>query len=471
MQLTKSDFLLYLEAPMHLWATKHNQLEKTSPSDYDLHLMNEGQKVEKYANQFLEEVVLKQYPPNSQIHFQPTYHDGDFEARADVLIFDNAAGVYDIYEVKSSTSVKKENLYDATFQQLVCAANIHVRNIFLVHLNKDYVLEDELDLEQLFVVENITTNCQQLKDEVSNSRQQALAMCLQENVEGIEVCYKPSACPCPQLCHPNLPADSIYDLSRLTWQKVQQLRELKVNTLHDIPDDFPLTYAQQMQIKAVKSGKTFIDQASIAEELANLEYPLYFLDYETYNSALPLHRGYKPQQQMVFQYSLHVVEQNNKEIHHREFIAQTQNDPAIELVRHLRNSISDRGSVIVWNKTFEAGRNKEIAKLYPEFTEFLLGLNERIYDLADIFKQCLYVDPKFKGSWSIKNVLPVLVPELNYKDLEIRKGDQAMINWWKMTHELVDIVKQEEIKKNLLKYCELDTWAMVEIWKYIKNYF
>ena len=464
MTITKSDFLIYLDAPLHLWASKHDSLEKTTPSDYDLHLMREGQKVEKYANQFLEEITLKQYA-HARIHFQPTYYDGDFEARADVLIFDEQANAYDIYEIKSSTSVKKENLYDATFQLLVCEANIPVRNVFLVHLNKDYVLEDELDLEQLFVVENITANCQQLKDEVLNSSQQALAMCLQENTDGIEVCYKPSTCPCPQLCHPNLPADSIYDLSRLTWQKAQQLRELKVNTLHDISEDFPLTFAQRMQIKSVKSGETFIDQAGIAEELTNLEYPLYFLDYETYNSALPLHRGYKPQQQMVFQYSLHVVEQNSTEIHHREFIAQTKNDPAYELVKHLRNSISDRGSVIVWNKTFEAGRNKEMAELYPEFASFLLGLNERIYDLADIFKQCLYVDLKFKGSWSIKNVLPVLVPELSYKELEIRKGDQAMINWWKMTQELKDLGEQEEIKKNLLKYCELDTWAMVKIWR------
>jgi len=468
MTITKSDFLIYLDAPLHLWASKHDSLDKTTPSDYDLHLMSEGQKVEKYANQFLEEIILKQYA-HGQIYFQPTYHDGDFEARADVLIFDEDTGVYDIYEIKSSTSVKKENLYDATFQLLVCEANIPVRNVFLVHLNKDYVLEDELDLEQLFVVENITTNCQQLKDEVLNSRQQALSMCLQENADGIEACYKPSACPCPQLCHPNLPADSIYDLSRLTWQKAQQLRELGVNTLHDIPEDFPLTFAQRMQIKAVKSGETFIDQASIAEELSNLEYPLYFLDYETYNSALPLHRGYKPQQQMVFQYSLHVVEQNSTEVQHREFIAQTKSDPAYELVKHLRNSISDRGSVIVWNKTFEAGRNKEMAELYPEFAPFLLGLNERIYDLADIFKQCLYVAPKFKGSWSIKNVLPVLVPDLSYKDLEIHKGDQAMINWWKMTHELSDFDEQKKIRENLLKYCELDTRAMVEIWKFLKK--
>lgn len=109
MTISKSDFLIYLDAPLHLWASKHNSLEKTTPSDYDLHLMSEGQKVEKYANQFLEEITLKQYA-HARIHFQPTYHDGDFEARADVLIFDEQANAYDIYEIKSSTSIKKENL-------------------------------------------------------------------------------------------------------------------------------------------------------------------------------------------------------------------------------------------------------------------------------------------------------------------------------------------------------------------------
>lgn len=468
MKLTKSDFLLYLEAPMHLWATNHNQLEKSNPSDYDLHLMSEGQKVEKYANKYLEEIILKQYP-NAQIHFQPTYRDQDFEARADVLIFDREAKAYDIYEVKSSTSVKKENRYDATFQYLVCQANIPVRNVFLVHLNKDYVLEDELNLRELFITENITESCQQLSDEIRSKRQIALNICLKENPMGISNCHKPSDCPCPAICHPKLPEDPIYDLSRLTQKKADELKELEIEILKEIPDDFPLSYAQQMQVKAVKNNHVFIDQKSIQNEFSTLEYPLYFLDYETYNSALPLHRGYKPQQQMVFQYSLHIVESNSELIRHREYLATNQGDPAYELVKHIRNSISDRGSVIVWNKTFESSRNKEMAELYPEFNEFLLGLNQRIYDLADIFKKCLYVDPKFKGSWSIKNILPVLAPKLSYKELEIHKGDQAMISWWKMVHDGIDEVRQEQIKENLLKYCKLDTWAMVEIWRKIKT--
>jgi hypothetical protein len=122
------------------------------------------------------------------------------------------------------------------------------------------------------------------------------------------------------------------------------------------------------------------------------------------------------------------------------------------------------GTIFVWNKTFEMSRHKELAIIHPEYADFLLDLNERIYDLADFVKNGWYLHPRFKGSWSLKNVLPVMVPELSYADMQIGAGDQAMVAWWEMVDGNMPAVKVEKTKKALLKYCELDTWAMVEIW-------
>ena len=136
--ISKTDFLLYLDAPMHLWAKKYNQLEVTAPSLYDQHLMEQGQEVEKLAGEYVKKVLLEQYG-DCEVYWQRPFEDGPYIARADVVIEDSQAGVYDLYEIKSSTSIHKEHEYDITFQQLVCETSISLRHVYLVHLNPDYV--------------------------------------------------------------------------------------------------------------------------------------------------------------------------------------------------------------------------------------------------------------------------------------------------------------------------------------------
>ena len=131
----------------------------------------------------------------------------------------------------------------------------------------------------------------------------------------------------------------------------------------------------------------------------------------------------------------------------------------------LREDLGSTGTVFVWNKSFEMTRNKELAIIYPEYAEFLAELNKRIYDLGDFINLGFYLHPKFKGSWSIKNVLPVMVPELGYDEMEIGKGDQAMMAWWELIHDKLSTDDAEKTKTALLEYCKMDTWAMVKIWE------
>jgi hypothetical protein len=176
-----------------------------------------------------------------------------------------------------------------------------------------------------------------------------------------------------------------------------------------------------------------------------------------------MYDGYKPQQQMVFQYSLHKIESLNGEIHHTEHLAVTKDDPSKSLTKQLREDVGDTGTVFVWFKPFEMTRNKELAIIHPEYAAFLKDLNDRIYDLGDFINFGFYLHPEFKGSWSIKNVLPVMVPELSYDEMEIGKGDRAMMAWWELINDKLSTEEAEKTKTALLEYCKLDTFAMVKI--------
>jgi hypothetical protein len=194
---------------------------------------------------------------------------------------------------------------------------------------------------------------------------------------------------------------------------------------------------------------------------SSLEYPLYFLDYETFNPAIPLFDGYSPFDHITFQYSLHILSKDG-DLEHFEYLHTEKTDPIPHLLNSLREHIKDEGSVVVWNKGFEGGRNKRMGNLYPKYEDFCKGMNDRLFDLMDVFRENLYDDPKFKGSYSIKSVLPVLVPELSYESLDIRNGAMAMASWYDFVFK---DEKDERVIDDLLKYCKLDTLAMIRVFE------
>jgi len=237
-----------------------------------------------------------------------------------------------------------------------------------------------------------------------------------------------------------------------------------------VPVDYPLSDKQSLQVQVAQSGEVLIDKEAIREQLDNLTYPLYFLDYETFNFAIPNYPGYKPYQQVPFQYSLHIVHEPAGELQHKEFLSFSKVDPAKELAEALSKDIApDGGSIIVWNKGFECGRNKEMAERYPAYAGFLKDVNSRVYDLMEIFSKQLYVDPAFKGSASIKAVLPVLCPDLSYKELEVQNGGMAMAAWYQIMRGEKPDSETPRTRESLLKYCELDTLAMVEVWRALQR--
>lgn len=470
MRLSKSQFLKYLDSPLHLWLSVHSDQQPLPPSPYDQRTMEQGYKVEKLAKEFLERTVAAQYPPGTTISFEQTFTDGNYESRIDALVHDTTNNTFDLYEIKSSTTIHPEHKYDVTFQYLVSKATLPIHKVYLVRVNSEYRRSGEINLNELFVIEDMMACIAKKEDEVYQLRLEAWNILRSEIAPYDEHCFNPKTCVYPMQCFPGLPNGSIYELGRASKKQYQELIDMGINLVKDIPDTFTQNYKQKLQIQSARIGQPMINRAAIQHELENLEFPLYFLDYETYGEALPLYDGYKPYQQAVTQFSLHVARHpDDEEFEHYECLATEMGDPARQLASALCEAIGESGTIVVWNKGFECGRNEELAELCSDLADKLKDINQRVYDLMDIFAQGLYVDARFHGSASIKKVLPVLCPELSYKELEIGEGTKAMLAWYEMVHGGTTLEEREKIRQDLLTYCKLDTWAMVEIWRFIKS--
>ena len=259
------------------------------------------------------------------------------------------------------------------------------------------------------------------------------------------------------------PEYSVYRITHITREQLLDLIGRGILDINQVPDGYFSSERQRLQVELTKAKKTFVDRPRLKEELRKLRYPLYFLDYETIMPAIPLFDGHKAYQIMPFQYSLHVIERPAAKPKHYDT---RKTDPAPSLLKTLRSHIGDKGSVLAWNSPFEKSCNQRMAERNLQYKNFLDSVNDRLYDLALIFKD-IYVDYRFKGSVSIKNVLPIMIPELSYEALEIRNGEMAI----QSITELIgrSFFGRSKIVLELKKYCELDTLAMVRIFEILRK--
>ena len=459
--ISKTDFLIYLDSPLHLWAVKNNRVENKILDIYTQHLLEQGYDVEELAIQYAKEHI-----PQKDILIQPTHTHENYKARTDILILNPNTNKWDMYEVKSSTSVKPIHRYDVTFQYLVFKEKYDIGDTYILHLNKEYIKDGDIYLTELFISENVNEYVKKYKEEVIQERYNAYLISKMKEGKDIPNCIKPKDCPCISLCHPQLPEYSIYDINNLTRseKKIRELESMNIFDIKDVPKDFEFTSKQRFQVNVAQSMNTYINNEDINERFNQLIYPLYFLDYETYGPAIPIFDGYRPFNHIVFQYSLHVKRRKDSELEHYEYLHNQKTDPIPTLLSSLKNLLQDSGSIVVWNKTFEATRNKDMGEIYPEFKDFTDIMNERMFDLMRIFQDQLYDDPLFKGSYSIKNVLPVLVDNLNYKGMDIGEGATAMVSWYDMVFN-----DGKDIRNELLQYCKLDTLAMVRVFEELEK--
>lgn len=474
-KLTKSKFKNYLACPREFWLAYHHPDAFESAITPDVAFrIRQGYEVERYLKEFLPSRGDAEYV------FQKAVETERLFARFDIFVEDGRDGGAHIYEVKSSKhkraddpkakNKRAEYLCDLAFQVFAAReAGLQISRAFLIMLNGKYVLRDELDLDELFVIEDVTGEVESLQAFVGEKITEAFALLNAEPSADFEdLCGKKLACEYLRFALPGFPARTISEIPGLRGAKFSGLLELGVLDLLDVPDDYELTPNQREFVDFVKAGVPAIDKNAISAELERLEYPLYFLDYETVNPAIPQFAGMSPLQQFTFQYSLHIKETPDSELLHFEFLSDGSGVPPRDVASNLASAIGPTGSILVWYKSFERGRNTELGTLYPELEAFFTSVNERVFDLYEIFSKKLYRHPEFKSN-SLKSVLPILAPDLSYAALEIGNGGAALSFWFDKVYRGDDPAEKERVMNALREYCKLDTFAMVRILAHLQS--
>ena len=388
-----------------------------------------------------------------------------------------------IYEVKTSTKhINDDGSYtddkevyvaDISYQKYVLEhCGVKVTGTYLVCLNGDYVFDGTLDLSQLFFISDVSDEvpAETLKIEPNLAiAEKVLTSDEEPDIDLGIYCKKPYDCSFWKYCSKNIPEQSVFKLYRLPSKKKFEYYHNGWITYRDLIDNAPITNEKQLrQIEfALEDKETYVNKAEIAVFMQSLSYPLYFLDFETMQPVIPEYVGTKPYAQIPFQYSLHYIEHEGGELKHKEFLAESGTDPRRALAERLCEDIPMNVCVTAYNKAFECTRIKELAETYPDLSEHLTNIRNNIVDLLVPFQSGWYYNKAMGGSFSIKSVLPAIFPDdpsLNYHNLEgVHNGGEAMTIFPKIQHMSPE--DQKIARHNLLKYCELDTYAMVKVWQ------
>jgi len=389
---------------------------------------------------------------------------------SDIVV--NDGDKWKFYEVKSSTSISDTNITDAAIQYYVAGnCGVEISDFSIIYINNEYVRQGKLYINELFSIESVmdlvVSEQQNLTGEVSRFKN-LLKQSKVPEVKIGEQCTNPYTCAFYGHCWKYVPPNSVFEISNMHLTKKFELYNSGIKTINDINSEISLSRNQRIQVEVFKSGDEICDANGIQDFLTDLNYPLYFMDFETFQTAVPLYNNTKPYQQIPFQYSVHFKEYQTAELNHFEFLAESDGDTRIPFIENLLKDIKAKGDILVYNKAFEITRLKEIIRDFPKYSEQVNSLISRVKDLMYPFQKKLYYKREMKGSHSIKNVLPALVPSLSYDELNIGEGSMASLSFEQLLHEN-DFIKISEIRKDLLEYCKLDTFAMVKILEFLES--
>jgi hypothetical protein len=475
--LSKSRYMNGLQCLKYLWLIFHEPDQIRAPDASTQHIFDQGHLVGDLAKKLFPEGIevpnesfmgnvksTRELLSRRRPLFEAGFMVNGLFSRVDIL---NPSGkdAWDIIEVKSSTSVKDENLQDVAFQKLCCQKQgLEIRKCYLCFINSHYLKHGEIDPTQLFKIEDITEEVEEGSEGIEESTAimlevMASAKC-PESLVGPN-CREPYACPVTS-CWQELPENNILSLYR-GGKKAFEMFNKGILFMKDIPEGVKLSKAQEIQKACDISGGAYAEKEAIHKFLAALENPLQFLDFETFAPAIPLFDGTRPYQKIPFQYSLH-VEEKQGELLHYSFLANGPGDPRPELLRQLKNEIRPFGSILTYNQSFEQGVLEELGRTFPEYAAWIGEVVPRLSDLIIPFRNFHYYHPAQEGSASIKHVLPALVGQ-SYAGMNIAGGDAASRTYLDMTYGNLGQAEKAQIRADLEKYCGLDTEAMVLIVK------
>lgn len=515
--ISKTEFKDWQLCPRYAWNLKRKKISKAL-SAFDLDLSSQGNEVEEIAMQLFPNVAtvegdsreerlaetlrlskdktittLYQAASQSDRNTSNTPKSG-FYAKADFLTLDHDNQTLDLYEVKAitnphlellsrknktGTNLNKNGLAlveDIGFQKLAFASHPYkVASTYIISLNPKCVRRGtKPTANKLLKIENVSY----LVDTLLPSRiiQKAHAACRDYLSDEEPLCdcsrkTKDERCPQFERFNPQMPSrHSILTIKNISQKKSLLLLDKNLTSIHDLNQDIldkaEFSRQQVLQIKAVQKGEPIIEHHLISHALESLHQPLYFLDYETVSYAIPIFDRATPYQQIIFQFSLHILRDGHL-THHAYLMQDNHQSEHIKLIEKLKECIGDQGSVVVWHQSAEHSFQKNLSQLFPQYQQFFENLNNRLFDLKKVVAEGV-IHPDFGGSTSLKAVTPVLVEDLSYQKLHgVQDGQTAAASW---KQALTDTPSGREATfSNLLEYCRYDTLTMVKIYQYLQK--
>ena len=406
----------------------------------------------------------------ANVIYEATFKSRNILIMADILL--RNGDVWDLYEVKASTGVKPQHKPDAAIQWCVIQDHLPLGKAHIVHVNSDYVFNGELDITQLLAIEDIADEVLELQAGLDKNLESMSDM-LSQNEPDIPIglqCDDPYECDFKEYCWQDVPSPSVFNLYRMDKNRKFELYHEGKISYADVCN-LKLTKTQALQVDSALSREVYIDRKAIREYVDSAVYPINFLDFETFNSAIPKFPGQMPYRTAIpFQYSLHILYEDG-EIEHREFLANEHRDPRAEIAKRLAEDVTAEGSIAAYSQKTEKSIIRRLATESAEHEQTLIAMDDRFVDLLKPFQQLMYYHPDFNGSFSIKSVLPAMFPDdaaLDYKALDIQAGDMASMIYADLDR-IDDESERQKIREALLDYCKLDTLAMVMIWQELSN--
>ncbi len=477
--LSKSKYLAFVQCAKLLWYN-YNAKDKIPPPDAGTQaIFDQGHQVGILARDLfpggievgagiIDPVQVDRLSRAALAERKPLYEAGFINqqayARADLLV-PVGRDKWDLLEVKSSTEVKDINLRDLAFQwHTYTGSGLSIRKAFIVHISRDYVRKGDIIPEGLFVLAEQTGEVMPLLNGLKKEVAGALRVIAQAQEPDVAIgphCSDPYECPLRDLCWKFLPRHSVTSLYRMGARKFDLL-ERGILSIKDLPAGEHLTAIQGIQARAVRTGSPHVDRAAIATFLGQLEYPLHYLDFETFGTAIPILDGSRPYQQIPFQYSLEIQQKPGGKTQRSSFLSDGKSDPRPEILRRLKAELGDRGSIVAYNAAFERSRLADAVELFPSYQDWWTEAELRLVDLLSPFRQFLYYHPDQEGSASIKDVLPALTGK-GYEGMEIADGTTASLEFLRVMMGSAPSDERKMVRQQLIEYCGRDTSGMVEI--------
>ena len=478
--ISKSKFLQGLQCPKLIWSAYNAKHLFPAVDDALQAVFDQGHEIGALAK--------KMFPDGVEIDTEPSDFEGAIQltqksllarrpifeatlsanggyARVDIL---NPVGKneWNLIEVKSTTSLKDAHIPDVAFQVWVfTAAGLKIRRCFLCHINNQFVRHGEIDPKEFFTLRDVTAEVSAYSSEIEDKIGDMGKIIRAAKCPEVQIgkqCDSPYTCALHDHCWKFLPPHNVLDLYDDKKGRGWDLLKKNILKIADIPEDYPLSANQEIQRIAIVTGKPHIKTTQIQTFLKGLQYPLHFLDFETFSTAIPMFDGTRPYEQIPFQFSLHIVQKAGAKPEHRKFLAEGRNDPRAEFMRQLKSSIEPSGSIVVFNASFEKSRMKECAAVLPQYISWVTAVNNRIVDLLNPFKSFGFYHQDQCGSASMKFVLPALTGK-DYTSLEIQEGGAASREFIRVTFGDVSESERKRVRRALEKYCGLDTEGMVWI--------